>query len=976
MKTDIYPGRSYVLACMFIFLVLLACSAAGQEYSYTHYDVKDGLPSSNIHNITQDKDGFIWFATESGLCRFDGTHFKTYTTKDGLPGNEVLGCWVDSKGRMWIKVFKNAICYYKDGKIHNQQNDPVLARIKLISDIDGSAEDQVGNLVFVCSDGSSYFIFNNNSIKRVNDIRSFDTSHFFAPVFINGGLAVGKYLQVADEIIDYRQKRSGVIGDNVTLFNVYLCKSKTEQNYILKNQDTAVVFQYNKLGRCSQNYEIIDIDHALKKSCMFADDSSMVIWNSQSGNGVFFYDIYRKKYTSCFLKDYCVHFMFHDREGNTWFSTGSGVFKLSPLAVRTINPGTEKNPLPVYDVHKVGKSIYAGCKNGEYYQLFPQVSESSDGTPACTILKVEPDITRFCNLGYHKLINCGSSDFLKLGKSRPQGSMKTLQFLGKEVLFADNMETFSIGICDNYFTKTIRLSRATCAYKQDSTYYVGTLGGLYAVTAGKPEIYLGDSNSLFKNQISSFAASDDGTLWIATNEKGVIGYKHGKITANITVEEYRLTSNQVRCLYTSGNTLWVGTDKGLNKTDISGAPVVTAKFTVSDGLNSDIINTILADSNIVYLGTPLGLCYFDERKIPRHSISYIHLTDIISSGSHILPQQNNFLLPHKDNNIRFEYAGICFLSEGNITYRYRLLGLKDEWQTTKENALSYPSLPSGQYTLQLEAINKFGDHSKMLEWHFEVESLLWERWWFRLLVLVAFLSLVWVLVQWRIRRIQGREAEKRLTTHKIIELEQMALRAQMNPHFIFNCLNSIQQYIMRHDAKGANRYLSRFAALVRQTLDHSSKMYVSLAEEVTFLDNYLELEKLQMNGSFEYSIHIDDGIDRSIQIPNMVIQPYIENAVKHAMGERGGGDRITLSFTENKAANKLVCIVEDNGIGINRSKEKQMQQHKSKGMSITQGRVEMLNQLYADKKVEVTIADRSEAEEGVTGTSVEIIFPV
>src|SRR5215831_14677590 len=122
-------------------------TANAQEYSYSHYDTKDGLAGSTVYCGAQDKDGFLWFGTETGLSRFDGTHFQNFTTADGLPDNEILRLFVDSKNRVWIMPFRNSICYYYKGKIHNQENDSLLAKITLHTEAKGVVEDRKGNLL-------------------------------------------------------------------------------------------------------------------------------------------------------------------------------------------------------------------------------------------------------------------------------------------------------------------------------------------------------------------------------------------------------------------------------------------------------------------------------------------------------------------------------------------------------------------------------------------------------------------------------------------------------------------------------------------------------------------------------------------------------------------------------------------------------------------------------------------------------------
>src|SRR5438093_1726886 len=131
-----------LLLCIF-YPLLLFC----QEYNYSHYDSRDGLGSATVYCMTQDKDGFLWFGTETGLSRFDGTHFRNFTQEDGLPDNEIIQIFADSKGRVWIAPFKKAICYYYKGKIYTQENDPLLKRITVTGNVVRFAEDDRGNML-------------------------------------------------------------------------------------------------------------------------------------------------------------------------------------------------------------------------------------------------------------------------------------------------------------------------------------------------------------------------------------------------------------------------------------------------------------------------------------------------------------------------------------------------------------------------------------------------------------------------------------------------------------------------------------------------------------------------------------------------------------------------------------------------------------------------------------------------------------
>ena len=162
-----------------------------------------------------------------------------------------------------------------------------------------------------------------------------------------------------------------------------------------------------------------------------------------------------------------------------------------------------------------------------------------------------------------------------------------------------------------------------------------------------------------------------------------------------------------------------------------------------------------------------------------------------------------------------------------MTYEYRLIGLDTSWSVTKENFLSYPTLPSGNYELQLQAVNKFGIKSDLLAIPFSVEKLLTEKTWFKIVLIFILLLVTSLFVAWITRRVKRREFEKSEVSRRISELEQLALKSQMNPHFIFNCLNSIQQYVLNKDVSGSNRFIYGFSKLIRQTL------YISARKEIS-----------------------------------------------------------------------------------------------------------------------------------------------
>jgi LytS/YehU family sensor histidine kinase len=258
-----------------------------------------------------------------------------------------------------------------------------------------------------------------------------------------------------------------------------------------------------------------------------------------------------------------------------------------------------------------------------------------------------------------------------------------------------------------------------------------------------------------------------------------------------------------------------------------------------------------------------------------------------------------------------------------------------------------------------------------------IEAPFWQTLPFQVLIIAVVILITWILVAWRFSILRKEEQERSSVQQKLNELEQMALRAQMNPHFIFNCLNSIQNFIITNDLEATNWYLSEFAHLIRQTLDNSEKSTISITNEIRYLKRYLELEMMRFGHSFEYSIEVDDELDCDlVSIPTMILQPYVENSIRHGIRykEEGGG-RIDIKF--KKSAEGFICIIQDNGIGRKKANEYKSQvrvEYQSKGMTLTAERINILNRQLIDP-ITIEINDLTNEHQQALGTKVIIRFP-
>ena len=972
--------RAFLLT--FSILPLLSYSLYAQEYAYTHYDITEGLAGSIVYSMVQDKDGFIWAATETGLSRFDGTHFRNYTTADGLPDIEILRMFVDSRGRVWMAPFRKSVCYYYKGKIFNQDNDPQLHKLSLKKNIGSFAEDREGNILLQ-EETVLHLLTGNGLIRNYDSIGNHP---------ITSCLAVSRnpdghfWIQDKDTVYEMTAGRFTPKFGFATLTFLSSLIAMSARTMISRES------LYRTALRSFSTGKIIrfpfDARHFRHVNFRINEDS-LVYWNESVGATQ--YNL-NNGHVEKFLPGIEVSDELKDDEGNTWFATiGQGIYRLNSAEFKSLSLlDPHFGRCSVHAIQKVNGELLLGT-NRDFVSRFSLPELKTRGVYTVGIEEKNRVMMIEANRNYVFYGSEFALDKYPIGKDyferqyhsdesvRIWRTMNLKSYFRKsagELLIANYEGVFSVDLSTFRVNDTLFKGRATAVYSYKDTTYVGTLNGVYRVSGNRSLDFLGARLPFFKNRISSIAGTGDGTLWVAAYDGGIACYRNGEILTTITRRQ-GLSSNICRTILVNHQQLWVGTDKGLNRIDLDRPGYPVTRYTSNDGLGSDIINTIYLDSSMVYVGTPAGLSYFDVSRSHISSGCRLALLAVLNSDSDRIADTNKLALSYKRNNIRFEYAGISYRSVDNINYKYRMLGLDTSWRNTKETFIEYPSLPSGDYEWQLLAINKFGIQSRLLSLHFTVTTPFWRTAWFAGLLLLIFLSLTWLFVSWRIKGIRRRQDEKEKLSRLLLDTEQMALRAQMNPHFIFNCLNSIQQYIFDQDIFMANKYITGFARLIRATLHHSTLSYITLDDEMDFLSNYLSLEKLRFKEKMDYFIEVDPTLDRSeIYLPPMLIQPYVENSMRHGLRHKTTGKGHIL-ISVKPVDGSLVFIIEDNGIGREQAARYKTGEHieyQSRGMSLTADRIRLINMVYSNS-IRIDVQDLKDEQGKAAGTRVVMEFP-
>jgi hypothetical protein len=353
------------------------------------------------------------------------------------------------------------------------------------------------------------------------------------------------------------------------------------------------------------------------------------------------------------------------------------------------------------------------------------------------------------------------------------------------------------------------------------------------------------------------------------------------------------------------------------------------------------------------------------------------ITEVRTSGNlkpfrHSSNNPDTIILNKGENNLTINFSSTDFIHSDKTNYRYALSKIDEDWVETdsRNRNVSYANLSPGWYNFQMQATDQGGFWSAGKELIIRVEPFFYQRLLFRIAVPVAFLLLISTIILMYIRQLKQRENLKQDA------LRLQSLQGQMNPHFIFNSLNSINYFISKNDPFSANKYIADFSRLIRSILYNFNSDFISFDREIDSLEEYLKIEHLRFGDKFDYRIEVDSGIAGSqYKVSPGLVQPFVENAIWH--GVRGLEKRkgnITVSYSMEKG--KLACTVEDDGIGREKSgaAKSRMDTKVSKGIFIVTERLKIINKLQkADYRLFISDLYPEKPE---TGTRVVIDIPV
>lgn len=680
------------------------------------------------------------------------------------------------------------------------------------------------------------------------------------------------------------------------------------------------------------------------------------------------------------LADDFISCIFQDREKNLWFGTLGGITKLvtaSGIRIYTSKEGLAANSLSFVSRYK--KDALLICSAGGL-QVFDKktgkattLSNPSGLAFYDKVMNSDPPLLLSGEqISYADTVTAQIKKYYSLDKQ-----VYTLAYAaGKNAIFLYSTNGLFFSNGKKPPVQILGLRTQSVVVDKTGALWAGTWWeGLYRFTYSiqNDSIIIRSTQRYFPGErIRSLFIDSQGKLWAGTRQHGVyiINPKDPR-DYSIQNQGTGLLSDFVKLIAedNKGN-IWLAYMQGIDKLIRNDKGFRVFSFSRVNDFYPITYSMEFDEDQALWLATQNGLVRITDTNMDKPGALPVYITRISSPDSVYSLSISSLNLGYQKNQLQFEFSAPGFINEKQIRYSYRLTGVDDnEWShPSNEHRVSFASLQPGNYVFEVRSLGWNGEWGSTTQFSFSVAPAFWQSWWFLAGCAALFALLTFWMVRYRINHVRHQAG----INQKLAETEMAALRAQMNPHFIFNCINSIDALIQSNDKYQATVYLNKFAKLLRNILDSSKQNIVSLTKDIETLRLYVELEQFRNENKFTCAIQVADVLaGDDYRVPPLIIQPFVENAILHGLRYRPGNDG-RLSITVTKTEDHIHYTIEDNGVGRNAEGHRVQKEKRSYGIEMSQERVKLFNR---EEKASVQIHDLAAAGKPA-GTKVEVFLKI
>jgi len=961
--------RKYLFILLFIFISVY-CSKS-QQPAYTHITTEEGLPSNEIYSIVQDNKGIIWIGCDAGLFKYDGINFTLFKCPSQKT-KSITGLSISNSGKLYCYSFNGQLFYLENESLHELAHP----------------FGKISNIV--CDTKFQLYLNHNNGIavyderkKEWINFDDFDNDNAKDSLLFTLGICIDKnkdpWFIAAQAICKLNDKK-------VEFFSFPFDKKKPSGEFLLacNNQGVwvfgrkdALVYQFTK--NKFEPYSSFRLTNELKNRKItyvksFNDNllyictyTGIILYNTKTDELKILYPYY--SVSDCFF----------DRENNFWITTlQNGLLKVPDLNFtvwNSENKSLEHDLLYKMSFHDnllyfATVDGYVGLLNLKTEKLSQFQSEVQGDIQQLTYDSIDKKTYYTIN---NSLYYYNESSTGKIENSFPP--IKSFFHLRGNYIVATSRGTFVYNSLIAKFpidTITEEWSRNIQYNPYSNDLWLATNNGLVKVKYVDNH-YKSIATYFQGIQIVSSYFDESSKKIVALTFDGIIKQIDQKNEAKdicslpVGIQSYQLL------VYKSN--IYIASNKGLYVYD-----AIKKKWNSinkTGGLVSENVQQVAIINNFIWLATGKGL-----QRIPldfniNKPLSKVFLRKVIADTLEL--KSVSAIRINYNQSLSFFLEASAYSSADKFQYAYRIQNNDTNWVYFPSNIkkIEIPQLPSGNNSIEIKLIDYLGrDSENVISIQCYVNPPFWQKWWFNLLIGVFVLLLAYIVFRKRINYLkqkQSKEIEQLRLENELRLTQQSALKAQMNPHFIFNVLNSIKGYIYENDKKNAALYLTSFSDLVRKVLQQSSVAEIKLEEELEILKLYIELESMLLQDDFEYTLSVNDAIDIStVKIPGLIIQPFVENAFKHGLRHKSGNKKLVLNFNYNDNKSCLIISITDNGIGREAAAKlnsERVMEHQSFATEATARRIELLNHNKKDV-ISFKIIDNADEQQNATGTSI------
>lgn len=1030
----IIPANTLKNITVFIILLLNASLSFANEdvifkndnlVKFQTINMSDGLSSNHVLDIVQDNNNYIWIATINGLNRYDGHKIRSYefdqSSKKSIPKGVVSCLEIDNSGNLWIGT-QNGLCIYD---YQNDQFQPVsliydtlkLSHIRAIL-------NEGDSLVWI-EVLSGYLLKYDKRVKKVVNVWKhhivWQPYYYYHDIYRDqrGVLWIATrnssplYLNEEEnriQSISLDRLSGHPREDDASCFyedsygNFWLASLEGVYNYDVFNQTLMRFLDINTFSIIQTQDKNIWFGTSAGIYRYDVDESVVVKYMSDINNQIS-------------LPNNHINKLFEDRQGIVWIGTNDGlaIYRKSNDYVKIFKhiPSNEQTAASNFVTSSVvtrNGEVWVGYANhgldsydpiSEKIKHYRANKAKLGSLPSDKISCIYEDVYGDLYIGLWNGIGFSrkkiGQDNFELFSYNPGSRMQDWYHDFAE----DEKDNFYVGLWGakglnlfdrkrgtfgkslmNKFESAFESRLITKLFKDSKNeLWVGTTrSGLHRYNPSKDtsvryfdQGWLGTS---FKElTIYDIIEDKSGNIWIAADS--LFCYYPETSTFKVWGKNKGLTTSHVyQILEDEMGNIWLGTDKGIISFNPSWDYCLTFPDLTDIQMNEEFNTSAKLKNNHLLFGGKTGWTIFDPKKvIQKQRFPDIFLTDLYVKGElkiSNLYHVSKIELDYHENFFTVSFSNTDLTAASKYSYRYRLNNLEDNWNYVEGGDYSarYTNIQPGNYTLEIQLAlnNSSWQNLKMKSIEICIKSPFWSKTWFVLVAIFVSISILFIIFWSLYQRVIAKK--------NMYKLKELLLRAQINPHFIFNALVAIQGYIYKKEEKVAAKYLAEFSMLMRLILENTKEEYIMLDKEVQLLSYYLSLQKQRFKTQFDYEIKVDPKIDLMfIKIPPMLAQPFVENAIEHG---------VTKKDTEGFIQIKLEMIdgfiqytIEDDGIGREKSmllKQKSIN-HKSYGTEITEERINFFKKHY-QYNISYQIEDLFDHLKKPVGTRVILKIPI